>query len=82
MNDFGYALQAIKAGLRVRRESWQDGSFLRGKSPDKNEMTLPYIYKASPDGHTVPWQPRQEDMFAMDWDIITAAQRRATKQSL
>jgi hypothetical protein len=73
--DFGKALTALKAGLKVSRVGWNGkGLWLELQRPDAHsKMTLPYIFMSYPDdakttpGARVPWLASQTDMLAEDW---------------
>lgn len=80
--DFGFdgAIQALKAGLAVRRRGWNGkGIFIKLQRPDENsKMTSPYIYidttglqTDNPDApkSRVPWLASQTDMLANDWEV-------------
>jgi len=68
--DFGKALNAIKNGNRVYRETW--GMFL--ECPDyRSHNPNPSIYiVTSIKNHQkmVPWVPSSADMLAKDWKIM------------
>jgi hypothetical protein len=77
--DFGYALNALKEGLKVARSGWNGkGMWLLLQRPDENsKMTHPYIYIEYPVGHVaypngsrVPWLASQTDLLAEDWSIV------------
>jgi len=77
--DFGYALKALKEGLRVNRSGWNGKDmWLELQVPDENSnMTLPYIYIEYPVGHVayptgcrVPWLASQTDLLADDWHSL------------
>lgn len=76
---FGHAIEALKAGWRVARTSWNGkGLWLELQRPDTySKMTLPYIYLNYPDdalhtpGARVPWLALQTDMLAEDWMILS-----------
>jgi len=72
--DFGYALDALRAGKRVQRRGWNGkGMWLALQVPDANsKMTLPYIYMrtAGEIGDLVPWLASQTDMLADDWQVV------------
>jgi hypothetical protein len=78
--DFGYALDALKEGVKVARSGWNGkGMWLLLQRPDANsKMTHPYIYIEYPEGHVaypngsrVPWLASQTDLLADDWLIVT-----------
>lgn len=81
--DFGSAIQALKAGKKVRRRGWNGkGIFLELQRPDEHsKMTHPYIYiyidttglqTDNPDApkNRVPWLASQTDMLSDDWEIV------------
>lgn len=78
--DFGGALDALKAGKRVRRRGWNGkGIFLELQRPDEHsKMTHPYIYidttglqTDNPEApkNRVPWLASQTDMLSEDWEV-------------
>lgn len=79
--NFGEAIQALKAGKRVKRAGWNgSGIFIELQVPDEHsKMTQPYIFidtlnlqtsnPAAPKGR-VPWLASQTDMLAEDWQEI------------
>lgn len=71
--NFGAAIAALKAGLRVAREGWNGkGMWLALQVPDANsKMQRPYIYMHPADGLLVPWLASQTDMLAEDWFIVS-----------
>lgn len=79
MLSFSYALDYLKAKVRVRRIGWNNSeAFLALQNPDENsKMTLPYIYieypkgsEAYPEGSRVPWIASQTDLLSNDWIIL------------
>ena len=69
--DFGWALQQLKAGLRVCREGWNGkGMWIGMQVPDEHsKMGRPYLYIKSVDGLLVPWSPSQTDILGVDWAL-------------
>ena len=78
--DFGWALDRMRRGFKVRRRGWNGkGIFIKLQVPDGNsKMTSPYIYidttglqSTNPDAprSCVPWLASQTDMLAEDWEI-------------
>lgn len=70
--DFGSALHALRNGMRVCRTGWNGkGMWIALQEPDElSEMTLPYIYMSTVEGHLVPWLASQTDILAGDWEIV------------
>lgn len=71
--DFGWALQQLRAGLRVFRSGWNGkGMWLALQVPTGgSKMTLPYIYMKTADDQLVPWLASQTDVLASDWESTT-----------
>jgi hypothetical protein len=69
--NFGWALFALRRGLKVARKGWNGkGMFLELQGPDEHsKMQQPYIYMSPVDGRLVPWLASQSDMLAIDWEI-------------
>ena len=75
--NFGSALEALKAGMKVSRSGWNGkGLWLTRQLPGVNsKVDLPYIYMRYPsdDQNTpdrlVSWFPRDSDLFSEDWEI-------------
>ncbi len=78
--DFGYAINAMKAGKRMRRRGWNGkGIFIELQNPDENsKMTHPYIFIDTTGLQTdnqdapkdrVPWLASQTDMLSEDWEL-------------
>lgn len=76
--DFGFALEALKQGKRVRRTGWNGKNmWLRIVIPDecKNEKfdmgmeNLPFIEMKTADDKLVPWIASQTDILAEDWMV-------------
>lgn len=70
--NFGSALEALKAGMRVARSGWNGkGMWLELQTPDTHsKMTLPYIFMKTADSNLVPWLASQTDMLADDWELV------------
>lgn len=67
--NFGWALEKLKAGLKVCRMGWNGPGqylYLQNTKTD-SDMTLPYIYITTVQGDRVPWLASQSDMLATDW---------------
>lgn len=81
IQNFGWALEALKDGKKVKRAGWNGvGIFLKLQVPDEHsKMTQPYIYidstglqttnSKAPKG-VVPWFPSQTDLLAEDWELV------------
>jgi hypothetical protein len=78
-HDFGWALQQLRQGKRLRRANWNGkGMWIEMQRPDENsKMTLPYVYieypakhPAYPYGSRVPWLASQTDMLSEDWEVF------------
>lgn len=68
--NFGEALEMLKQGKRTTRQGWNGkGMWIDVQFP-LNEMTLPYIYMRTAQGHLVPWVASQTDIFANDWVVL------------
>lgn len=76
--NFGSALEALKAGMKVSRTGWNGkGLWLELQVPDDHsKMTLPYVFMSYPadaqntPGARVPWLASQTDMLADDWGLV------------
>jgi hypothetical protein len=70
--DFGWAIDQLRLGNRVRRAGWSGGGmWLARQVPDQHsKMTLPYIYMSTATGDLVPWLASHADMLADDWTIV------------
>lgn len=78
--DFGQAIEALKAGLRVARTGWNGkGMWLGLIKPDEwtftngkwdNYPCLPFIAMKTADEKIVPWLASQTDVLAEDWVIV------------
>lgn len=70
--DFGGALDMLKAGQRVTREGWNGkGQYLELQTPDEHsKMTSPYIYITTAQGDRVPWRASQTDLLSNDWVLF------------
>lgn len=69
--DFGWALDKLRIGKKVRRAGWNGkGQSLGLQVPDKfSANTLPYVFIITVTGDRVPWLASQTDMLAYDWEI-------------
>jgi len=73
VQDFGWAIDCLKAGKCVRREGWNGkGMWLHLQVPDEHsKMTEPYIYMSTAQGGLIPWLASQADMLADDWELVS-----------
>ena len=63
--NFAQALEMVRDGLYVRREGWRKKDVLLGLSVDRLDLSW------TTDGgksKTRPWNPRQTDLLADDWE--------------
>lgn len=69
--DYGWALDKLRDGYRVRRSGWNGkGMWLALQTPDDHsKMSLPYTYLSTAQGDRVPWVPSQTDHLAYDWEL-------------
>lgn len=69
MNNFGWALEYLKAGLKVSRLGWNGkGMYLGLQVPDSSSVNKqPYIYIVPACGQRVPWVASQPDLLGNDW---------------
>jgi len=68
--NFGYALDALKDGLKVRLPYWSKEVYLMLQVPDEHsKMTAPYIYVTSRFGK-VPWVATQIELLSTNWEVI------------
>jgi hypothetical protein len=70
--DFGFALKALKEGLKVQRVGWNGkGMWINLQTPDAHsKMSLPYIYMKTVEDKLVPWLASQTDLLAEDWSVV------------
>lgn len=76
--DFGYALNALREGLKVSRSGWNGkGMWIRIKPAlEKHQvmeyptMTVPFIFMKTVDNEFVPWLASQTDILADDWGVL------------
>ena len=67
---FGLAIEAMRAGYKVKLPYWSDDVFLSAQQPDENsKMTHPYIYVTSRYG-LVPWVATQVEMWSDKWMVV------------
>jgi hypothetical protein len=70
--NFNTTIDLFKAKFCMGRKSWDGNAFVGMQTPaGGNPLTLPYFFRRGKDG-TEPWFPTIEDMFATDWEIVTA----------
>ena len=76
---FGHAIEALKAGKRVRRLGWNGkGMWLTlARNWQINTLnladhppTFPFIAMSTVDGGLVPWLASQTDVLSDDWEEI------------
>lgn len=74
--DFGFALEALKQGQKITRQSWNGKNmWLRLIIPETADIDmgydyLPYIEIKTADNKLVPWLASQTDMLAEDWMVV------------
>ena len=79
--NFNTTIDLFKAKFCMGRKSWDGNAFVGMQTPaGGNPLTLPYFFRRGKDG-TEPWFPTIEDMFATDWEIVTANQKHAPEES-
>ena len=70
--NFSTAIDLFKSQRCMWRQSWGSSAYVGMQTPTVTGMlTLPYFFRRGKDG-TEPWFPTIEDMFATDWEIVTA----------
>jgi Protein of unknown function (DUF2829) len=77
-SDFGWALDQLNAGFKVRRTGWQGPGvyssptvWISLQTPTADsKMTLPYLYAGLVSGDEVPWVPSQVDILSLDWTTV------------
>lgn len=69
--NIGQAVDALRAGLLVRRAGWNGkGMWLGLQVPDAHSAnTLPYVYMITTSRDRVPWLCSQTDLLAADWEL-------------
>lgn len=79
--DFSKALEALKEGYFLQRESWNGKNqsvFL--KKPLESDIgtpTVPYLVLINAQRDLVPWVPSTGDLFAGDWRILSEVEASA-----
>lgn len=71
--NFGEALECLKANQRVTRTGWNGKGMWLGlhrPNPDRDVVTLPFIYMRTAQGEFVPWLASQTDLLAEDWEVF------------
>jgi hypothetical protein len=66
--NFGYAIDRLKMGGKVRRSIWKGQDIwleVCGSAPPE-----PFVYLTDGVGSLGPWRPVQSDMLAEDWSAI------------
>lgn len=74
--DFGWAIEALKCGCRVRRNGWNGkGQWLEYVTAGGKLMLSDGLYTIEPfiviktvDDRVVPWTASQTDALAIDWE--------------
>lgn len=76
--DVGGAVEAMRAGKRVRRAGWNGkGMHIELQVPDANsKMTEPYVFMKTAQGGLIPWLCSQADLLASDWESAEASEGR------
>ena len=79
--NFSTAIDLFKNQRCMWRQSWGSSAYVGMQTPIATGMlTLPYFFRRGKDG-TEPWFPTIEDMFATDWEIVTANQKHAPEEA-
>lgn len=78
-NDFGWALNELRAGMRVCRAGWNgkgmwlalvpEASYEVFGTPRPTGELLPWVGMRTADNTFVPWLCSQTDMLAEDWEL-------------
>lgn len=69
--NFGWALEELRAGNAVARKGWNAHHSLVLQHPDEHsKMTQSYIYMNIAQGGRVPWVASQTDILAKDWGVV------------
>lgn len=70
-NGFGWALEELFLGHRVRRQGWNGkGMWVMLQRPDSgSKMTRPYLYLKDVHDTLGPWLPSQTDLLSFDWEL-------------
>jgi hypothetical protein len=72
-NSFGWALDMLRAGRRVRRGGWDGEDEILLHVPDAHsKMTRGYLVIETVTDDRYPWQPSQVDILAEDWEASPA----------
>ena len=67
--NFGVALEEMKKGGRVQRDSWNGrGMWLKMHVPPTT-FYLPYFLIRTAEGAHAPWLPSHADLLADDWKL-------------
>ena len=67
--DFGWAIQRLRSGDKVRRTGWEKTSFLQRIRESNTDNQTVGIVVYSPTNKDGKWYvPTQEDMIATDWE--------------
>ena len=79
--NFNTTIDLFKSQRCMWRQSWGSSAYVGMQTPTVTGMlTLPYFFRRGKDG-TEPWFPTIEDMFATDWEIVTANQKHAPEEA-
>lgn len=73
--NFGEAIEAMKVGKRVRRNDWENDTWITVDYIGYNRPSYISLGRDNSfDGHKT-WIPRPEDMLAEDWEIKPETQK-------
>ena len=68
-NEIGWAIEAMRAGGRVRRAGWNGrGMWIAINSSNLGVVSAPFVYMRAADGSFVPWLCSATDLLADDWE--------------
>jgi len=70
MNDFGYALIALKTGMKVRRAHWPVGKYIRREEMTAAGVEIPALVIHNPKEGLLSYVPNLTDLFATDWSCL------------
>jgi hypothetical protein len=67
--NFETIMTGLRDGESARRAAWSGRKFVRLMLPSPHsDMTLPYLYMTTDDGHRCPWVAKQRDLIEDDWE--------------